>query len=183
MMDARALKPATARTAAWRFPPRREFVIETSWPPNVAAIEIRKRIASPYLPARGDEPFIGRSISEDEFRFSRGSSGRSSAYPIVYVAVEPSFRDGARVRVRIQLHDFATALTALPATVGVLLGIILLAHGQPAGLIAVALSAFLAGLIVVSFSRQARETEALVRAIFAAAPGLPPPTDSGEPYR
>jgi hypothetical protein len=27
--------------------PRHDFVIETSWPPNVAAIEIRKRIAAP----------------------------------------------------------------------------------------------------------------------------------------
>jgi hypothetical protein len=176
------MEPATARTAVSRFPPRREFVIETSWPPNVAAIEIRKRIASPYLPARGDEPFIGRSISENEFRFSRGSS-RQSPSPIVYVAVEPSLRDGSRVRVRIELHDGVTAITGLWVTIGVLFGMIHLAHGQPAGLIAVALSALGARLVVVWFSRQARETEALVRAIFAAAPGLPPPTDSGEPYR
>jgi hypothetical protein len=168
-------------TAVWRFPPRREFVIETSWPPNVAAIEIRKRIASPYRPARGDEPFIGRSISEDEFRFSRGSS-RESPSPIVYVTVEPSLRDGSRVRVRIE-RDFVTAITGLWVTIGVLFGMIPLAHGQPAGLIAVALSALGARLVVVWFSRQARETEAQVRAIFAAAPGLPPPTDSGEPYR
>ena len=87
------------------------------------------------------------------------------------------------MRVRIQLHDFVTAVTALSVTVGVLFGIIPLAHGQPAGLIVVVLLALLARLVAVSFSRQARETEALVRAIFAAAPGLPPPTDSGEPYR
>jgi hypothetical protein len=98
------------------------------------------------------------------------------------VTVEPSLRDGSRVRVRIE-RDFVTAITGLWVTIGVLFGMIPLAHGQPAGLIAVALSALGARLVVVWFSRQARETEAQVRAIFAAAPGLPPPTDSGEPYR
>jgi hypothetical protein len=167
--------------------PWRDFAIETSWPPNVAAIEIRKHIASPRLFAQTDEPFVGESMTEKEFRFSRGIRYPNAFLPVIRAAVEPSYRDGARVRVRIRLHDGVVVFMAFWLAVapsGLLLGgLASLVGGLAAGSIVIVLPVFGVGLLARAFSVEARKAEDLLRAIFAAAPGFPPPPDTGEPYR
>ena len=166
--------------------PWRDFAIETSWPPSVAAIEIRKRIASPRLFARTGEPFVGESTTEMEFRFSRGISYRNSFLPVIHAAVEPSYRDGARVRVRMRLHGAVAVFMAIwltGATFGLLFGLESLVRGQAAGWIGIVMPLFGVGLVTGGFSFEARKAEDLLRGIFAAAPGFPPPPDTGEPYR
>jgi hypothetical protein len=162
--------------------PWRDFAIETSWPPSVAAIEIRKRIASPRLFAETEEPFVGKSISEVEFCFSREASHRNPYLPVIDAEVEPSYRDGARVRVRMRLHIVMGAWLA-PAALGLLFGIGSLVRGQSAGWIGIVMPVFIVGLVTGIFSSEARKAEDLLRAIFATAPGVPPPPDTGEPYR
>ncbi len=164
--------------------PRHDFVIETSWPPAVAAIEIRKRIAAPHAASQGDEPFLGRSIGETEFRFSRASQ-KSNLLPAIYVAVVPSHHEGARVQVLVRPNDVWLGLMAMcifvaTITIGGLM------HGAPGALESAAVLPLLvlAGALArPAFQREARRTEAILRSIFAAAPGLPPPHDSGKPYR
>jgi hypothetical protein len=165
--------------------PRHDFVIETSWPPSVAAIEIRKRIASPRAGEQGDEPFFGRSLSETEFRFSRAPSGKN-LLPVIDATITPSRRGGARVDVRLRLQDTALVLTVTSMTVATLGPIAAVVTGGWGSLPALGVSA----LVVLgarwhhaAFSREALRTETTLRAIFAAAPGLPPPHETGEPYR
>jgi hypothetical protein len=166
--------------------PWRDFAIETSWPPSVAAIEIRKRIASPRLFAQTDGPFVGESMTEMEFRFSRGISYRNSFLPVIRVAVEPSYRDGARVRVRMRLHGAVAVFTALwlaAATSGLFFGFASLVGGEAPGLTMIVMPVFGVGLLTGAFSFEARKAEDLLRGIFAAAPGFLPSPDTGEPYR
>jgi hypothetical protein len=166
--------------------PWRDFVIETSWPPTVAAIEIKKRIAAPRIFGGGDEPFVGKSLAEAEFRFSRAISYRNSFLPVIQAAVEPSHRDGARLRVRMRLSVPVMAFMGVwmtGATFGALVGLVSAARGGPPALIVLALPLFGVGLVAVPFSLEARKAEAMLRAIFAAAPGLSPPPGMGGPYR
>ena len=166
--------------------PWRDFVIETSWPPNVAATEIKKRIGKPRLFGRSDETFVGKSTSEGEFRFSRAIRYKNSFLPIIHAAVEPSYRDGARVRVRMRLHGLVLAFMAIwmtAAASGALVGLVSLARGRPVGLVGVVFTVSVASFVAVTFSREADVAEALLRRIFAAAPALPSAPDTGAPYR
>jgi hypothetical protein len=168
--------------------PWRRFVVETSWPPTVAAIEIGKRIAPPRIFGRDREkPFVGKSLGEGVFRFSQATSYKNALLPVVEVVVEPSHRDGARVRVAMRLNDFVAVFVAvwtIAAIVGALacLGYALW-HWDAVGLLGFAVPLIGAWVVVFPFSLDAREAESQIRQIFAPAPGSPPPFDSAEPYR
>jgi hypothetical protein len=162
--------------------PWRRFAIETSWPPSVAAIEIRKRLADSRWNS-SDLPFVGQAVSETVFRFSRAISYRNSFLPVIEARVEPSHRGGARIRVRMGLNGFVIAFMALwllSATFG---AIVALAGGRPGALSVVGFPLFGVTLVTLPFALEARKSEAAVRSIFAAAPAGPPSFDSGEPYR
>jgi hypothetical protein len=165
--------------------PRRDFVIETCWPPTVTAIEIRKRIAPPRGPSPCDEPFVGRALSKTEFRFSRANS-EQNLLPVIEATVAPTHREGARVNVRMRLPDALRGLVALTMVIAALSPVTAVVSGGRAGLSMLApclLAIGVCGMQHAAFKREARRTEAILRGIFAAAPALPPPHDTGEPYR
>jgi hypothetical protein len=161
---------------------QRDFVIETRWPPTVAAIEIQKRMAAPATPRQGDEPFLGGSLSKTEFRFSRASSGRNNLLPVIDAAVLDSDRNGARVEVRVRLNG--TLLVMIGFTIAVaMVGAV--AAGVSGLWWLAACPLLIAGCKAyhAAFKREARQAEAILREIFARAPALPPPYDTEEPYR
>jgi hypothetical protein len=162
--------------------PWRDLVIETSWPPNVAVIEIRKRTIKPrgfgLFNFLGDdeEPFVGGALSDTEFRFWRRISYRNSFLPIIHAVVEPSHSGGASVRIRMRLHVFVIGFLLIwmtGATFGCVFGLVALAHGEPAGLIALAFPVFGVALVTIPFAIEARNAEVLLREIFAPALALP----------
>jgi hypothetical protein len=167
--------------------PWRSFTIETSWSPEVAAAELAKEVSGPMLRGGGYAPFEGRAASPYDFEFSRRIEYRNSFLPVVRTAVEASHRGGARVRVTMRMNPFVFAFTALwmsgATVVGGLGGLSALLEGHPAGLIGLAFPLFGAALCGLGFGVEARKAEAALRAVYAAAPGLPPPPDTGEAYR
>jgi hypothetical protein len=176
--------------------PSRAFVIETSWPPSVAAIEIKERVGPPYrhnwfLGGDDDDtPFAGSHVRENEFRFSRRIPYRNSLLPVVHATVEPSHDNGARVHVRIGLPGIVMPFMAIWSTVVMLIGLAVLvsalSRGQPAaGLAVLAFPVFAVTLLTISSGLEARTAESLLRDIFARAPGKnsPPRTVETGAYR
>ena len=164
--------------------PWRHFTIETSWSPEVADIELRKRIDG--LLGTGDEVFRGRSTRNGQYKFQRVISYRNSFLPVITATVEPSHHNGARVRIRMRLHALVAIFMQLwmtGAMAGAIVGILALGSGQPAGLIALALPVFGAGLTTIPFALEARAAERLLREVYAAAPALPAPPETGAAYR
>jgi hypothetical protein len=107
--------------------PWRDFIIETSWSPEVADIELRKRIDG--LLGTGDGPFKGHSVGQCQYKFQKVISYRNSFLPVITASVEPGHREGARIRVRMRLHAFVALFMAVWMTGatagGVLIGIAL----------------------------------------------------------
>jgi hypothetical protein len=167
--------------------PWRTFVVETRWPPEIAAVEVKRAIHQPTLfGSGGDAPFVGKVKSETEFVFRRRISYKNSFLPIVRAIVEPSRHGGARIRVRMRMHSFALCLILVWITGGafaVLAGLVALFEGQMAGLIGIAFPVVGLGLACTPFALEARVAERLLRAIYAAAPALPPPPETGQAYR
>ena len=165
--------------------PEHHFEVETSWPTTVAAIEIRKRIAAPRGPSQGDEPFLGRSLSNTEFRFSPASSHRNDMLPVIEATVSSADPKGARIHVQVRLSDAMLCFTVVTMAVATL-GLAATVSGWQAGFSWLGVSALLlvgCKLHHGTFKREARRTEEILRDIFAAAPALPPPPETGEPYR
>jgi hypothetical protein len=166
----------------------RDFVIDTSWSPNVAAIELRKSIqGAPPLSGGEDALFSGR-VANGRFRLTRKRTFyRSSFFPVIEAVVEPSWRDGARVRVRMRLHLFVMTVMCVwiaGATFGAIAaGTSMLSHGQPLGLVAVVFPLLGVGLVSIPFAIEATRAERTLREIFARAPPLPAPPETGVAYR
>jgi hypothetical protein len=161
--------------------PWRDLAIETSWPPSVAAIEIRKRISEPRALANGDEPFLGGPLGEHEFRFRLH---RSQEFPLtVHARVEEGPRGGACVRVRMRLPDVAAIAFLAWATIATLFALEALIRGQILGLLAPVLIVAVIRVVTLPFVFAAREAERILREVFAAAPALPDAPNTGEPYR
>lgn len=167
--------------------PWRDFTVDTSWSPEVADIELRKRIGG--LLGTDGAAFKGRSVGpvgQRQYRFQRVISYRNSFLPVISASVEPGYREGARVRVRMRIHALVAVFMAFwmtGATLGgVFGGVAMLVHGQAAGLVALGLPIFGAGLITIPFALEARVAERLLREMYALAPALPRP-ESGEAYR
>ena len=167
--------------------PWRDFVIETSWSPSVAAIEIKKSIdGPPPLSGGSDALFIGRE-DDGRFRFSRRISYRNSFLPMIVAVVEPSHHDGARVRVRMRLHLFVMVFVSVwiggASLAAFMVAFIFISHGYPVGLLAAVLPLLGAAMVSIPFALEAPRAERLLRDVFARAPALPAPPETGEAYR
>ncbi len=161
--------------------PWRDFVIETSWSPVVAATEMKNRIGPRRLYGGGSAPFAGESLNDAAFRFRRAIAYRNSFLPHIHVAVEPAGDRGALVHVRMQLHPAVLALTVIwlvGMTIGAIAQVTLAWH-RHAGPLGLAMPAIGIVVIVVSFGLEARKAEAMLREIYAPAPAL----KTNEPYR
>jgi hypothetical protein len=169
--------------------PWRTFVVETKWPPSVAVIEIRKQVGTVrgLLGGGGDNeyaPFVG---TEDRGRFhiSRRIGNERSVRPRLEVAVEPSHHDGSRVVVRVDPDAKMLLLVSFAVAVGLIVaGFAVAADGLgPQLLLALPIAAALGAALVVPSALEARESERLLREIFAAAPALPAPPETDDAYR
>jgi hypothetical protein len=179
------LKPASILRAAV---PWRSFTIDTSWPPEVAAIEIRKVIDAPTLFGGGGcLPFVGTARGEKEFVFRRRIGYRNSFLPVIHAVVEPSHHGGARVRVRMRMYAVVIAFMAFWLTGASFgagsAGVVALLHGQASGLLMLLFPLFGVAMVCVGFSLEARKAEKMLRALYAVAPALPPPPETGQAYR
>jgi hypothetical protein len=167
-----------------------DFVIETSWSPDVATVELAKQIEGACTRRGGDEPFVGHCEDQKAFRFSRRKVPLDKSTRLVVVAtVEPSHRGGARVRVRVR---FPTVVLVLPVLF--LLAVFAQASKPskagssaesllPFALVVLLVALAGAGAAIGVFWAECRKVEQELRWIFTRAPALPPPYESGEPYR
>jgi hypothetical protein len=173
--------------------PWRSFVIETRWSPEVAITELQKRIDVPgfFDLGEGTAPFAGRRLkNKDAFGFSPRASapGQANGFkPVVHAAVEPSHRDGARIRVTMRMQLFTMVFMMAwmgGATYGALTFLVrTLPDGNLAGVFALLLPMFGVFLYIRGFVLEARKSEHMLREIFASAPALPAPVDTGVAYR
>jgi hypothetical protein len=119
--------------------PWRNFVIGTSWSPDIAIVEIQKRVGvRGFLDmGGGSEPFAGRLVNGNEFHFSRRISYRNSFLPVISATVEPSHREGARIRVTMRMNLFVMVFMTIWMTGatfgGVTVFVAALASGQWVG--------------------------------------------------
>ncbi|HEY1691673.1 MAG TPA: hypothetical protein VGG39_05910 [Polyangiaceae bacterium] len=168
--------------------PWRTFVVETSWSPTVAEIELRKKVAPQRaVPGDGghdDAVFVG-SEGHGRFRLSR-RAGDQSTFPLRFdVVVESSHHQGARVVVRprtVVLLILSLCLGAV-TVIASIMAVVGLECGLPSAMLVLALPVVLAGLLSFATAREARESERLLRGIFARAPALPAPPETDEAYR
>jgi hypothetical protein len=147
--------------------PRRSFVIDTCWPPEVAAIELKKVIDESTFFGRGrggNTPFVGMAESETAFVFRRRAGHRKSL-PMVRVVIEPMRHGGARIRVNIGVLGEAMAFL------------------EARGLLGLATPFFAVVGALAAFGPEADRAEQKLRAIYASAPALPAPADAQGAYR
>jgi hypothetical protein len=173
------------------FLPWREFTIETSWSPDVAAVELKKHIAKRGFFGRardgGNAAFVGDISEGTSFRFARAIRYNNSFLPVIVATIQSSDANGARIRVRMRLHRWVAAFMCVWMA-GAVLGsvaccVAALAHGKLAGLLAPALPLFGTALVIVPFAIEARIAERLLREIYPAAPGRAIPPNAGASVR
>jgi hypothetical protein len=165
------------------FLPWRNFAIETSWSPEVAALELQKRIGARGLGGArepGGAPFAGEALGDMSFRFTRVIAYRNSFLPVIRATVRPSSAPGAhaRIHVTMRLHQFVMAFGFVWMS-GALLGglsagLVAVRSGNLGGLVALGFPLFGAVLFTVPFAIEARIAERLLREVYAAAPPTGP---------
>jgi hypothetical protein len=176
--------------------PWRDFVIETSWSPEVSIVELAKRVDAPRLPFFGidhpERPFQGKSVSPTALEFRRTVDWKvESAIPAtIRASVTPALGSGACVRVRIRPRaagGVALALVGLFAVASFVLAVFALIAGEVRGaLVALGGSVVVVASALLRFALESDRSERILRGIFERAPALPPPDppyESGEPYR
>jgi len=167
--------------------PWRELIIDTSWSPSVAAIELRKSIQGPPPLSGGDDALFSGRVEGGRFHFSRRVAYKNSFLPVIQAVVEPSHHDGARVRIRMRLHAFVLvfvlAWTAIAAVFGVAVAISVVSRGRAMGLVGLLAPLFGVAIGSIPFALEARNAERLLRDVFARAPALPEAQKTGGAYR
>lgn len=168
--------------------PLRSFTIETKWPVDVAVVEIQKRVG-PFrvLGGGGSEPFVGKKVGERAFKVRAWSGFNQAGRAILLLTVEPGHREGARVVVRMRLNIliaiFMTAWLMLATAGAIVATIAAVRLGMWIALLAWSLPLLGIAFIEIPFVREARESERLLREIFARAPALPEAPPTGDAYR
>lgn len=90
--------------------PWRVFAIDTSWSPEVTAIELGKRVGERRLFGAAETPFTG-SLAGHRFQIARTIRYRNSFLPVIEGTIDPA-EHGARLRVRMRLNWFVAAFMA-----------------------------------------------------------------------
>jgi len=83
----------------------RNFGIETSWSPSVAAAELSRWVRKPRYVRLWDTAstsFVGAALDERTFRFTTRDPGSRVPRPSITATVEPLERGGSLVRVRMR---------------------------------------------------------------------------------
>lgn len=169
--------------------PRRDFVIETSWPPDVAWAELQRWVDPPavggekiltFLGTRdpaGTAPFIGQVTGPTQLTFSRRTPTRNLTLPIVRVGVEPSHHGGARVVVAMRPSRIALLVAGVWISGAVLIAAGMLTSSLPDTvgnwLIVMAIPLFAAAISYLPSSTEGLKAERLLREVFAPAPAYP----------
>ncbi|MEO8796994.1 MAG: hypothetical protein ABI551_03840 [Polyangiaceae bacterium] len=167
--------------------PWRSFTIETTWPSDVAVVEIQKRLRAPTLFGDGGQPFVGGKRTARELKFALQTSFNNPARPTVLVTVDEAHRGGSRIHVRMRLAAlvglFLTTWMALSTIMALALSVMAFRDGTWLALVAWALPILGAALFVGMFASGARTSERLIREIFSRAPALHEAPATGEAYR
>jgi hypothetical protein len=157
--------------------PSRDFVIETTWPPEVAGLELRKRIDRRWFPS-ACTPFVGESLGPNRFSFTlRRSWSRNSFEPVAFATIEPASGRGARVRVHMRMSLPVIAFLCVWIMGALVCAAVSLAVLVTRGSFELAPLGMVLGvvaLVVGSFIPDARKMERAVCLVFADAPGPPP---------
>ena len=167
--------------------PFRRFVVETSWPATVAVIEIRKRLTEPKLLRLDEEgPFVGTEQG-GRFTFRMKVGPQTPFVPVAQVAVRPSHHDGARIEARVRPSGLTAfrmvVLLGMSLFVAWLVGPYGATHGDPVAALLLLAPLLVAVLVGLPYALQSRRLEREMSEIFARAPALPEPPETGEVYR
>jgi hypothetical protein len=167
--------------------PWRTFTIGTSWPPDVAVIELKKRVdQSRFLSSgRRDAPFVGDIRGASDFKL-RLRMAYVRAQTITRVVAEPSHHGGTLFRVTVRLPVAALAFMGMWMTAATLVGlegVVAAIMGRPAALLVLGFPLVGTAFMGIPFALEARKAESLLRTIFVSAPALPDPVETGEAYR
>ncbi|AKU99194.1 hypothetical protein AKJ09_05858 [Labilithrix luteola] len=167
--------------------PWRTFDITTCWSPEVAIVELKKRVdkGGMLFGGTGTAPFVGRVRGTSEFELRRRIRGQNAFLPNIRVVVEPWHRGGARLGVTMRLHAFVALFMAVwmtGATVGALAVLPAIIAGNAALLPWLAFPLFGVGIVGISFALEASKAENLLRAIYVDAPALPVAPETGRAY-
>ena len=168
--------------------PWKRFVVDTSWSPDIVAEELRKRITPKrFLPTMSVAlPYEGYWIGENEVRFRRTARMRNG-YPVAQIVIRPSWRDGTRLEVLLRPHVFACIVLAASLVFALLIAFLglfsALLDGERGGFVMLIapIPFYLAGWL--PFALYANDSEQRIRDLFASAPALPPPVETGKPFR
>jgi hypothetical protein len=159
--------------------PWRSFTIGTRWPPGVAAAALRKCIdkdGTGLFAPRGKAPFKEARSSDVEFVFSRRIGLRNPSLPVIRVVIDPTRHGGTRLHVRMRLHLFVAAFSALwmgGAVLAGVVGLLMALTGRPSALLLLLAPLLGAAFFGFPFMDEADKAEQLLRAIYADAPERP----------
>jgi hypothetical protein len=160
--------------------PWREFVIETSWPPSIAAVEIEKVFGESWCLDSPKAPIASVDrvpANLDPAPFSEKLLYQGTAL-VIRAVVDGAPHGGSSVHVRMSTRSGILVRRAVISAGLCLLGVVV---GIPVGLVLVAVPLLAAWLLMATafpFVLPSREVERFLRSLFV---GAPPGT--GEGYR
>ena len=133
-------------------------------------------------------PYEGYWVGENEvlFRSTKRFPSRNG-HPVAQIEIRPSWRDGTRLYVLVRPHAFACVVLGATMIFALLIAFLglysAILDGERGGfaMLLVPVPFYLAVWAPFAFYRE--ETERRVREIFASAPALPPPVETGVPFR
>jgi hypothetical protein len=166
--------------------PWRDFVIDTRWTPDVAIVEIRKRLGRPQLFGWGESaPFVGE-LNGNAFRFrhEKAPLRKGTGPAVIDAVVEHSHHNGARIRVTMRVN--MSSMVSLIIFVGFIAFTVLRAPADAKWAMGAFVSfglLFFGSVTVIRFASQANKAERFLREIFANAPAFPAPVETGVAYR
>jgi hypothetical protein len=160
--------------------PWRDFTIDTCCTPQATHETIDRLCERSALYGRStDAPFAGGSVGPGAFEL-RPNDGPSLVGVVAHVVVRPAHARGAQVRGAVGLPWRVAAW--LPCLAAPVLIDVLIADDRWL-VAAMPLTAMALALLVASFRHEAGAVEQALRSVFAEAPGVPDPPQTGVPFR
>jgi hypothetical protein len=163
--------------------PWRAFSIDTSWPPEVTAVELRKRVGERRLFGSADTPFTG-SLEGHRFQIARTIRYRNSFLPVIEGTIEPA-EHGARIRVRMRLNWFVAVFIAfwIAGTLVASVAVVASAPAQAGAWVVVLMPIVGIAMCSGGFAFEAYRARIILEALFPRPPRPPRPPVSVGPYR